>query len=173
MLVSLQLSITSSIEKSKMKNSSRENLVKRAIEVAKRSKNNGNLAYGCLLVDGQGKVIMEGENSVITEHDCLGHAEVNMIREASKQYDSEFLNQCSIYTSDEPCPMCSSAIFWSGIGTLVFGLSKSRFHHEFGNDIPAIDFNISSREVLKAGGRKVEIIGPMLEDEVLAIHRES
>jgi len=152
-------------------NNSKEALVKRAIEVAKRSKENGNLAYGCILVDGKGEVIMEGENSVITESDCLGHAEINMIREASKQYDADFLSQCTIYTSDEPCPMCSSAIFWSGIGTLTFGLSKSRFYEEFGNDNPAIDFNISSREVLKAGGRKVEVIGPMLEEEVLKIHR--
>jgi tRNA(Arg) A34 adenosine deaminase TadA len=59
----------------------------------------------------KGEVIIEGENTVITEHDCLGHAEINMIREASKRYDHKFLNQCSIYTSDEPCPMCSSAIF--------------------------------------------------------------
>jgi len=150
-----------------------EALVKKAIEVAKRSKANGNLAYGCVLVDGDGKVIMEGENTVITEYDCLGHAEINLIREASKRYDTEFLNQCSVYTSDEPCPMCSSAIFWSGISTLVFGLSKSRFYQEFGNDNPAINFNIPSKDVLKAGGRKVKVIGPMLEDDVLAIHRSS
>lgn len=150
-----------------------ETLVKRAIEVAKRSKANGNLAYGCVLVDGDGKVIMEGENTIVTEYDCLGHAEINMIREASKHYDTEFLNQCSIYTSDEPCPMCSSAIFWSGISTLVFGLSKSRFYQEFGNDNPAVDFNIPSRDVLKAGGREVKVIGPMLEDDVLAIHRSN
>jgi len=151
----------------------KEELIKRAIEVAKRSKANGNLAYGCILVDANDKVIMEGENTVVTEHDCLGHAEINMIREASKRFDTDFLNQCSIYTSDEPCPMCSSAIFWSGISTLVFGLSKVRFYQEFGNDNPAIDFNISSRNILRAGGRKVEVIGPMLDEEVLAMHRNS
>jgi len=153
-----------------MKNSKVE-FVKIAIEVAKRSKANGNLAYGCILVDAQGEVILEGENSVITESDCLGHAEINMIREASKLYDADFLNQCTIYTSDEPCSMCSSAIFWSGIGTLTFGLSKSRFYQEFGNENPAIDLNISSREILKSGGRKVTVIGPMLEEQVLDIHR--
>jgi len=151
----------------------KEELIKRAIEVAKRSKANGNLAYGCILVDANDKVIMEGENTVVTEHDCLGHAEINMIREASKRFDTDFLNQCSIYTSDEPCPMCSSAIFWSGISTLVFGLSKARFYQEFGNDNPAIDFNIPSRNVLRTGGRKVEVYGPMLEDDVLALHRSS
>jgi hypothetical protein len=55
---------------------------------------------------------------------------------------------------------------------LVFGLSKERFYQEFGNDNPAIDFNISSKGILKEADRKVEVIGPMLEEEVLVIHRE-
>jgi len=154
-----------------MSRSNRETLLRVAIEVAKRSKVNGNLTYGCILVDEYNQVILEGENSVLTENDCLGHAEINLIKVASKKYDTEFLNRCTIYTSDEPCPMCSSAIFWSGISTLVFGLSKRKFYQEFGRDNPAIDFDISSREILAAGGRKIEVIGPMLEDEVLKIHR--
>jgi len=156
-----------------MNNHNREELIKHAIKIAEDSKKHGNLPYGCILVDAQGNVILTGENSVITESDCLGHAEINMIRAASKLYDNHFLNQCTIYTSDEPCPMCASAIFWSGIGTLVFGLSKARFYHEFGKQNPDIDFNISSKEVLKAGGRKVEVIGPILEEQVLAMHRDN
>ncbi|WP_137227328.1 hypothetical protein [Shewanella sp. MEBiC00475] len=51
--------------------------------MAKRSKLNGNLAYGCLLVDENNKIILEGENSVLTKNDSLGHAEINLISEAS------------------------------------------------------------------------------------------
>jgi tRNA(Arg) A34 adenosine deaminase TadA len=154
-----------------MENKIRESLLRKVFDVAKRSKLNGNLAYGCLLVDENNKVILEGENSVLTKSDSLGHAEINLIREASKLYSPEFLNKCTIYTSDEPCPMCSSAIFWGGIGKLTFGLSKARFYQEFGNDIPSIDFNISSRDILKSGGRKVQVNGPFLEDEALLIHK--
>ncbi len=154
-----------------MKKEIEESLLRKAFDIAKRSKLNGNLAYGCLLVDENHKVILEGENSVLTEKDALGHAEINLIREASKLYSAEFLSACTIYTSDEPCPMCSSAIFWGGIGKLVFGLSKARFYREFGNENPAIDFDISSRKVLSAGGRKVKISGPFLEDEALLIHK--
>jgi len=154
-----------------MANMIKESLLRSVFAIAKRSKLNGNLAYGCLLVDENNKIILEGENSVITNNDSLGHAEINLIREASKLYSPEFLNKCTIYTSDEPCPMCSSAIFWGGIGKLVFGLSKARFYQEFGNDNPNIDFNISSREVLKSGGRKVEIEGPFLEEEALLVHK--
>lgn len=154
-----------------MKNDVEVSLIRKVFDVARRSKLNGNLAYGCLLVDENNQIILEGENSVITEKDALGHAEINLIREASKRYSADFLNKCTIYTSDEPCPMCSSAIFWGGIGKLVFGLSKVRFYQEFGRENPAIDFDISSREVLSAGGRKVKIEGPFLEDEALLIHK--
>jgi len=154
-----------------MKNDVKELLLRKVFDVAKRSKKNGNLAYGCLLVDEDNQVILEGENSVLTANDALGHAEINLIRAASKKYSTEFLNKCTIYTSDEPCPMCSSAIFWGGIGKLVYGLSKSRFYLEFGRDNPAIDFDISSRKVLSAGARKVNVEGPLLEDEALLIHK--
>ena len=67
--------------------------------------------------------------------------------------------------------MCSAAIFWGGIGSLVFGLSKSRFYQEFGKDDLNTDLDISSRKILSAGGRKVEVVGPLLEDVVLQIHK--
>ena len=156
-----------------MKNQIKEKLIRTTFTIAKRSKLNGNLAYGCLLVDENNEILLEGENTVLTESDALGHAEVNLIRKASKLYSPEFLNKCTIYTSDEPCPMCSSAIFWGGIGKLIFGLSKKRFYEEFGSDNPSIDFNISSRDILKAGGRKVVIEGPTLEDKALLIHKSA
>jgi tRNA(Arg) A34 adenosine deaminase TadA len=154
-----------------MENVAKESMLRNVFNVAKRSKLNGNLAYGCLLVDENNNILLEGENSVLTDADALGHAEINLIREASKLYSADFLNKCTIYTSDEPCPMCSSAIFWGGIGKLVFGLSKSRFYQEFGRENPAIDFDISSRNILSAGGRKVIVEGPFLEDEALLIHK--
>ena len=154
-----------------MENKTTKTLLRKVFDIAKRSKLNGNLAYGCLLVDENNEILLEGENSVLTNNDSLGHAEINLIREASKLYSFDFLNECTIYTSDEPCPMCSSAIFWGGIGKLIFGLSKARFYQEFGNDNPNIDFNISSRDVLKSGGRKVKVEGPILEDEALLVHK--
>lgn len=155
-----------------MTGSIEEVLLRKAFAIARRSQTNGNLPYGCLLVDEKNEIILEGENSVLTERDALGHAEINLIRNASQTYSPEFLAKCTIYTSDEPCPMCSSAIFWGGIGKLVFGLSKARYYQEFGRSNPSIDFEISSQTILSAGGRKVEVVGPLLEDEALMIHKE-
>lgn len=145
-------------------------LVRRAIEMAKSSKIKGNLPFGCILVNENGKVILEGENTINTDKDCLAHAEINLIREASKQYGYEYLNSCTIYTSDEPCPMCTSAIYWSGIGKLVYGLSKEEYYKIMGRENPNWVFEIPVRELLAKGGRKLEVIGPLLEEEVREVH---
>ncbi|WP_169301358.1 nucleoside deaminase [Pontimicrobium aquaticum] len=147
------------------------NGVKEAINVAKQAKEKGNLPYGSVLTDANGKVLLKGENTINTDNDCLAHAEINLIREACKLYDYKFLNSCVIYTSDEPCAMCSSAIYWSGIGKLVFGLSKKTFYDSFGRENPNWVFELGSREVFSKGGRKVKVVGPMLEDDVLKIHK--
>lgn len=141
-----------------------------AIETAKQAKSNGNLPYGCILVDAANTIILTAGNTVHTDSDCLAHAEINLIREACKLYDYSFLNSCTIYTSDEPCGICSSAIFWSGIGKLVFGLSKSRYYDTLGRDNPNWVFELGSREVFSKGGRAVEVVGPLMEDEVLKLH---
>ncbi|WP_411029482.1 nucleoside deaminase [Spongiimicrobium sp. 3-5] len=145
-------------------------LVRMAIEMAKESKQKGNLPFGCILVNEQGKVILKGENTINTDKDCLAHAEINLIREASKLYDYSYLNNCSIYTSDEPCPMCTSAIYWSGIGRLVYGLSKTEYYKIVGRENPNWVFEMPTRELLEKGGRKLEVIGPLLEKEASMLH---
>lgn len=147
-----------------------EDFLRMAITTAEESKRKGNLPFGCVLVDGEGKVILKGENSINTDTDCLAHAEVNLIRRACKLYDYSFLNDCTIYTSDEPCPMCTSAIYWSGIGKLVYGLSKTRYYQIVGRENPNWVFEMPVRELMEKGGRKIEVIGPLLEEEASMLH---
>lgn len=148
-----------------------EKFIRLAIEVAKESKLDGNFPYGCVLVDKSGKVLMKGKNTMNTDNDCLVHAEVNLIREACKILDFSFLNDCTIYTSDEPCPMCTSAIYWSGIGKLAYGLSKSKYYETTGRDNLNWVFEMPTRELLRKGGRRVEVLGPLLEEEVILLHK--
>ncbi|MCE7992934.1 MAG: nucleoside deaminase [Roseivirga sp.] len=149
-----------------------KDFVRMAIETAKASKQNNNLPFGCVLVNKDGEVILKGENTINSDKDCLAHAEINLIREASKIYDYAYLNDCSIYTSDEPCPMCTSAIYWSGIGRLVYGLSKTNYYKIVGRDNPNWVFEMPTRELLEKGGRKLEVVGPLLEDEASVLHQD-
>jgi len=149
-------------------NKTHETLLRIAIEVARRARENGNHPFGALLVDENENILLEGENTVITENDCTGHAELNLVRTASK-FSKETLEKCTLYASTEPCAMCSGAIFWSGIGRVVFALSSQKFYEMIGEEMSE-RISLSCRDMLAKGNRKIEIIGGMLEDEAAKVH---
>jgi tRNA(Arg) A34 adenosine deaminase TadA len=97
--------------------------LRRAIALAHQARENGNHPFGALLADGRGEVVLEAENTVLTEHDCTNHAELNLVRAASRRFAEGQLGDCTLFTSTEPCAMCAGAIYWSGIGRVVFALS--------------------------------------------------
>lgn len=147
------------------------NFLREAFAMAKRARANGNHPFGAILVGGSGEIILEGENTVITDRDCTGHAETNLVREASRRFDHEVLKKCTLYASAEPCAMCSGAIFWSGIGRLVFGLSKRRLN-ELVDPKAHPQLMIACREIFATGQRAVEVEGPALEEEAALIHQD-
>lgn len=142
--------------------------LRHAIRVAQRARAKGNHPFGAVLVDENGAVLLEGENTVNTEHDATGHAESNLVRAASKQFDAAMLAKCTLYSSTEPCPMCAGAIFWSGIERVVYALSEAELY-AFVPDSPD-KLPLGCREVLAHGGRAVEVLGPAMEDEARGVH---
>ncbi len=141
--------------------------LKTTIQIAAQAKKHGNEPFGALLVNAEGEIIAEAENSQVTAQDCTGHAETNLLRIVGKTHSPEALAGCTLYASTEPCPMCAGAIFWSGVGRLVYALSSERFY-AFDGDKPN-QLHLGCKEVLARGKRTVQVEGPELEDEVLAI----
>lgn len=82
---------------------SHEAYLKRAIELSVKSRESGNTPFAALLVDKDGNIIMEQMNNEITEHKCTGHAETQLVERASHAYSKEFLWDCTLYTTAEPC----------------------------------------------------------------------
>jgi tRNA(Arg) A34 adenosine deaminase TadA len=142
-----------------------------AIELARRSREKGNHPFGSLLVDPEGTSVLEAENTVVSERDCTGHAELNLVRGAGKRFDSEFLQACTLYASTEPCAMCAGAIYWSGIGRVVYALSSETFRAIVNDEDGGSTLALACREVFARGGRKVEVSGPTLEDRARAVHQ--
>lgn len=142
-----------------------------AIELALRSREQGNHPFGSLLVDPEGNSVLEAENTVVTGRDCIGHAELSLVRAAGNQFDSEFLQACTLYTSTEPCAMCAGAIYWSGIGRVVYALSSETLRAIVNDEEGGSTLALSCREVFARGGRKVEVSGPTLEDQARAVHQ--
>ncbi|HSM58397.1 MAG TPA: nucleoside deaminase [Candidatus Sulfomarinibacteraceae bacterium] len=141
--------------------------LRRSIELAASARRRGDNPFGAVLVDGGGAIVLEAENTVHTDGDLTGHAETNLVREATRRFTPEELEHCTLYASTEPCPMCAGAIFWSGIGRLVFALSSERYYESRDEDVRQL--RLSSREVLRHGNRRIEVLGPLLEDEGLTV----
>lgn len=146
--------------------------LRRAFAVARRSRERGNYAFGCILVSESGEVLLEAENTVVSANDLTGHAEVNLIREAAQRFAPEVLSKSAVYASAEPCAMCAGALFWGGIGRLVYGLSKKRASEVEREKQAGPQLSLECRTVLAAGERVIEVEGPALEDEAEVLLRE-
>ena len=142
----------------------------RSIELAAAAREHGNHPFGSLFTDGDGNVVLEAENTVLTERDCTAHAEQNLVRAAVARFTPEQLGAYTLYTSTEPCAMCAGAIFWSGIGRVVFALSSATLGEIVQDPTGAWTLEMSCREVFDRGGRRVDVRGPLIEDEARGVH---
>jgi tRNA(Arg) A34 adenosine deaminase TadA len=147
-----------------------EQPLRRAIELAGLARAHGNHPFGALLVDGDGRVVLEAENTVVTEQDITGHAELNVVRRASVQLGATGLAGATLYTSTEPCAMCAGAIYWAGIGRVVYALAADALPDLVGDPDGGSTLCLSCREVFARGGREVAVSGPHLDDEAAAVH---
>jgi tRNA(Arg) A34 adenosine deaminase TadA len=144
--------------------------MRRALGLARQARDHGNHPFGALLTDPAGRVLLEAENSVVTASDCTGHAELNLVRQASINLDGDALASATLYTSTEPCAMCAGAIYWAGVSRVVFGLRESELPALTGTDQRNQTLTLPCREVFARGQRPIEVIGPLLEDEARAVH---
>ncbi len=143
-----------------------------AIEVSRRARENGNHPFGAILVSHDGTVLLEAENTVNTSKDATGHAETNLMRLASQQFSSEILATSTMYSSCEPCVMCAGAMYWTGVGRLVYALSEFKLYEMTGANTENPTMHLECREVLARGQRNIEILGPALEIEASAVHAD-
>ncbi|OJT25921.1 tRNA-specific adenosine deaminase [Archangium sp. Cb G35] len=142
--------------------------LKQSIDLARKARERGNHPFGAVLVDRSGRVLLEGENTVVTERDCTGHAESNLMREATQHYAPEQLAGSTLYASTEPCAMCAGAIFWGGVRRVVFALSSEQLGQFTRPDEPAL--RMSCRDVFARGSEPTEVVGPVELPEARAVH---
>jgi tRNA(Arg) A34 adenosine deaminase TadA len=94
-----------------------------AIRTAEENMSDGGGPFGAVIVS-DGRIIARAGNRVVAGHDPTAHAEVMAIRIASSTLGTHDLSNCVIYTSCEPCPMCLGAIYWAGIGRIVYASDR-------------------------------------------------
>lgn len=145
-------------------------LIRRTFELAWSARQSGNHPFGALLAAADGTILLEAENSVGTTGDCTGHAETNLMRSASQQFPRKTLAAATLYSSAEPCAMCAGAIYWGGVGQVVYGLSERELLRLTGANAENPTLDLPCREVFARGQRPLSVIGPFLEEEARAVH---
>ena len=99
----------------------REEYMSYAMELSKEAYDNDEVPVGCIITDKSGNIIGRGRNRREENSDATAHAEIEAIREACSHLGDWRLDDCSIFVTLEPCPMCTGAIINSRIPTVVFG----------------------------------------------------
>lgn len=147
-------------------------LLRESIRLSEQSRNDGRHPFAALVADAQGQIIASaGNNSMPPEGDPTQHAELVAAARAAKLLTPEQLAGCTLYTSAEPCCMCAGAVYWTGIGRVVYALSEHALLELTGAHPENPTFSLPCREVFARGQRAVQVHGPVLEEEAAAAHQ--
>ncbi len=129
--------------------------LRRSFEVASRARAHGNHPFGAVLVDQNGNVLLEAENGYMPTHDGTAHAERLLATQACTTLSGDVLAKATLYSSAEPCAMCAGAIYWAGIGRVVYGLSEQRLRGVTGDHPENPTLDLPCREVFRSGQRAI------------------
>jgi tRNA(adenine34) deaminase len=147
-----------------------------AIEEAKRARDRGDYSIGAVITrimpDGKEIIISSAGNRVKTSGSSIKHVELETLKYVCSGY-GRYLEDFVLYSTHEPCPMCSGAALWCKIGAMVFGVSQNDIE-SYGKKYGAEQFKwraclIPSSTVLKKGGRNIPIIPGFLKKECMKL----
>jgi tRNA(Arg) A34 adenosine deaminase TadA len=148
-----------------------EVFLRRSIELAREARADGRHPFSSLIVNADGAIVAECRNNAVRPAgDPTQHAELLACAAAARLLSDAGLAACTLYTSTEPCPMCAGAIYWTGIGRVVFALSQSGLLRYTGSHAENPTLDLPCREVFAHGQREIAVAGPFLEDEAGAVH---
>lgn len=135
-----------------------EEFMLEAIQEAKK----GNTLYGAVLVaNGSFETVARAFNTVKQDSDVSAHAELNLIRDFCKQNKILNLENYTLFTTCEPCPMCATVAVWAKVSRIVFGLTIKDLIEK---GQPQID--ISCKEIIEKSSVKIEVVEGILKEEV-------
>ena len=142
--------------------------LRRANEVARRAIGLGRHPFGAILVAPDGETVLAEQGNV----DTVNHAESVLARTAATNFTPEYLWQCTLVTTVEPCAMCAGTQYWANIGTLVYGMTEARLLQLTGNHGENPTMDLPCRQVFERGQKAINVIGPVAEVEadIAALH---
>jgi tRNA(Arg) A34 adenosine deaminase TadA len=143
-----------------------------AMGVAEQSRSHGAHPFGAIVVDVTGRVVASfGNNALPPDGDPTQHAEMRAVAAAWRTLGADGMIGSTLFTSAEPCVMCSGAAYWTGVDRVVYALSEQRLLELTGAHPENPTFSLPCREVLVRGQRAISVVGPLLEEEAAIAHR--
>lgn len=139
----------------------REKYMAAAVELAREAAEAGEIPVGCVIVR-DGKIIGSGRNRREEKRSAIAHAEVEAIAEACRTLGDWRLDDCALFVTLEPCPMCTGAIINARVGEVVYGAKESNTG-SCGSVINLFEENY---------GHKPRVYGGVLRDECAAVLRD-
>jgi len=142
-----------------------ESHMQRAIDCAREARERGDEPYGSVLVKDD-EVVMTAGNRINSDDDIRAHPELTLAERAAAERDDA--DELVLYTSTEPCPMCSGGIDIAGLRAVIYSVSVERAAEIYGTS-PLL----SSTAVFESGGGNVDVIPDVLQAEGVKLHEES
>ena len=137
--------------------------LRHAIAESSSARRRGDMPYGAVLTDATGKFLLAAQNTQVSQQDITGHAELNLLRQASRRFGPVAFAGGTVFASGEPCAMCAGAIYWSGVSRVVFALGAATMQRLDPSD--SATTLPDCRSMLARADRPLEIVGPCMEDE--------
>jgi tRNA(Arg) A34 adenosine deaminase TadA len=147
--------------------------LRRAFALAGEARARGDRPFAAVIVDAEGQMLAEGLSTQgAGGGGTLAHSEMNALSAVIvARVPREKLRAATIYSSGEPCAMCAAAIFYAGVGRVVYGLSAAAILHLRNARPHTAGLSLSCRAVLDSAAERVEVVGPCLEVEGAVPHQ--
>ena len=129
-----------------------------ALREARAAMDDDEIPIGAVVVDAKGSIIARAHNQTERLHDVTAHAEMLAFTAASEALGAKYLQDCTLYVTVEPCPMCAGAAGWAQVGRIVFGAAD-----------PKRGYSLLSGPLLHP---RTEVTGGVLEEECSSLMKE-
>ena len=142
-----------------------EDFMNEAILESKKSTAEGNGPTGCIIVK-DGEIVARGHNEEHANCDPTAHAEIVTIRRLCSKIGTKNLNGYTLYSTLQPCGMCSIACLWANVSTVVYGASRKNVHKDLFKEehLNTIDF------IADSSNKDLQVISDILAEECAALY---
>ncbi len=150
-----------------------ESYMRQAIEEARRATHKRQYPIGALVVKGN-TVYFRAHTSLHRKHDPSAHAEMDAIRGAARRMRSRYLQGAWLYTTQEPCPMCTAAAIWAKMAGIVYGATKDDalriFQKQKRKRFTWRQIDIPAEHIIAKGKPKLRLYKRFLRDDCLKLY---